>query len=50
MPPIAVRYKTNIDPPPIPNPLRMPVIVQMMTERKLMEITPPLCRRRIVTG
>ena len=41
MPAIAVKYNTNSDPPPTPNPLIMPVAKPMMTENTIVKRTPP---------
>lgn len=39
---MAVRYSTNIDPPPIPNPLIIPVATPITTFHILTVTTPPL--------
>lgn len=39
---MAVRYSTNIDPPPIPNPLMIPVATPIATFHIFTITTPPL--------
>ncbi len=41
----AVRYNTNSEPPPTPNPLMMPVARPIMMPNKKFKRTPPLSRR-----